>query len=102
MNWLRFVALLSAASAISATPTVIRGDAIQFGLSNLPPRSVPEYPTARPVPSWLRTHLRVAHLPPVQWRQVDEFLKEGYNVVTANMMQKWDHVGPTAHIYTSD
>ncbi|MBA3483175.1 MAG: ThuA domain-containing protein [Pirellulales bacterium] len=69
---------------------------------DLPPRSVAAYRPPRPVAEWLRTHLRVAHLPPVQWRQVDEFLDAGYNVVTANMMEKWDRVGPSAQLYDAD
>ncbi|MEX2169788.1 MAG: beta-galactosidase trimerization domain-containing protein [Pirellulales bacterium] len=102
MKSLRVMAMIALWCAIEGASPAARADFPRPNTSDLPPRSVPEYPNPRPVPTWLRTHLRVAHLPPVQWRQVEEFLNVGYNVVTANMMERWDRVGPTAHLYTAE
>ena len=67
--------------------------------AELPPRTVMERVPARPVPKWLRTNLRIGHLPPAGWRMVDEYVKAGYNVITVNALRKWDIVGPTASLY---
>src|SRR4029077_367051 len=72
---------------------------ITIDTTGLPPRTVMEAVPRRPVPEWLRTHLRVGHLPPAGWRMVDEYAKAGYNVITVNALRKWDIVGPTASIY---
>jgi hypothetical protein len=67
--------------------------------SDLPPRTLPMGPPSRPTVSWVQTDLRIAHLPPADWRQIQEFLKAGYQVVTVNMLEKWDHVGPRSNDY---
>src|SRR5262245_25555035 len=65
----------------------------------LPPRTVVQPPPLRPVPGWLRTHLRIGHLPGYHDRMVKEFLRAGYNVVTVNALARWDRVGPSASLY---
>lgn len=102
MNRPGVTTFLSLLCALGCGARSAHADFPQPNTDDLPPRSVPEYPPQLKVPAWLRTNLRVAHLPPVQWRQVEEFLNAGYNVVTANMMEKWDRVGPTAHFYSAE
>lgn len=72
---------------------------ITIDTKDLPPRSTMERVPPRPVPEWLRTHVRIGHLPPAGWRMVDEYAKAGYNVITVNALRKWDIVGPTASLY---
>ncbi len=55
----------------------------------------------RPVPEWIRTHLRVGHLPG-DLPMAAEFLKAGYEVVTLNVLGKWESVGPSAHLYSPE
>ena len=69
--------------------------------AGLPPRSVGEHVTPRPVPEWVRTHLRVGHLPG-SLPMAAEFLKAGYNVVTLHVLSHWDEVGPSAHLYPAE
>ena len=64
----------------------------------LPPRSIPEFRPARPIPEWTKTHLRVGHLPG-SLPMAEQFVKAGYNVVTLNVLGRWDVVGPSAHFY---
>ena len=52
--------------------------------SDLPPRTLPTGPPLRPAISWVQTDLRIAHLPPADWRQISEFLKAGYQVIAVN------------------
>ena len=66
--------------------------------TGLPPRSVPEPITARPVPEWTRTHFRVGHLPGSP-AMAAEFLKAGYNVIILNALGRWDAVGPSAKLH---
>ena len=66
----------------------------------LPPRTVPEYPPVKPIPEWTQSHLRVGHLPGSPEMAV-EFLKEGYDVVTLNVLGRWNIVGPTAGLYSA-
>ena len=54
------------------------------------------------MPRWLQTNLRIGHLPGYDDRMVKEFLKAGYNVVTVNCLDAWDHVGPSAVMYPAD
>jgi hypothetical protein len=72
---------------------------IQFDATKLPPRSFPEAVAERPVPAWLRTNLRIGHLPPGLGRMPEAYLAAGYNVLTINALRKWDVVGPTASLY---
>jgi len=69
--------------------------------AGLPPRSVAEQVGPRPVPEWVRTHLRVGHLPG-SLPMAAEFLKAGYNVVTLNVLGNWEVVGPSAHLYPAE
>ncbi len=69
--------------------------------TRLPPRSVPESLPPRPVPAWVRTNFRVGHLPGSQ-PMADAFVKAGYNVVTLNVLGRWDTVGPSASFYPAD
>ena len=55
----------------------------------------------RPVPEWTRTHWRVGHLPGSP-AMATEFVKAGYNVVTLNVLGKWDIVGPSAKLYPAE
>src|SRR6266478_3230469 len=67
--------------------------------AELPPRTLPTGPPQRPAVSWVQTDLRIAHLPPADWRQIQEFLKAGYQVIAVNTLEKWDHVGPRSNDY---
>jgi Beta-galactosidase trimerisation domain len=69
--------------------------------AGLPPRSVPEPIPLRSVPEWTRTHWRVGHLPGSP-AMATEFVKAGYNVVTLNVLGKWEVVGPSAKLYTPE
>src|SRR6185437_7706027 len=69
--------------------------------ADLPPRSVPAARTLRPIPEWVETHKRVGHLPG-DLRMADEFVKAGYNVVTLNVLGRWDIVGPSADLYPAE
>ena len=67
--------------------------------ADLAPRTLPTGPALRsPIP-WVQTDLRIAHLPPADWRQIQDFLKAGYQVVSVNTLEKWDHVGPRSNDY---
>ncbi|MBS0265989.1 MAG: hypothetical protein JSS02_28920 [Planctomycetes bacterium] len=65
----------------------------------LPARSLPEALRQRPVPRWLKTNLRIGHLPPGLGRMPEQFAAAGYNVITINALRKWDIVGPAAKLY---
>src|SRR5262245_40778768 len=68
----------------------------------LPPRTLPAGPPLRsPIP-WVQTDLRIAHLPPADWRQIQEFARAGYQVIAVNTLEKWDHVGPRANDYPAE
>src|SRR5579872_6534735 len=73
-------------------------DVVKIDTAGLPPRSVMELVPPRPIPEWLRTNLRIGHLPGTG-RMAEEFAKAGYNVITVNTLQKWDIVGPSASLY---
>lgn len=91
------LALLEAILAAGA-----RGDELpQPDTAGLPPRTVPEPLPARPIPEWIRTHLRVGHLPG-SLPMAAEFLKAGYNVVTLNVLGNWEVVGPSAGLYPQE
>ena len=47
----------------------------------------------------MQTHLRIAHLPPADWRQIQSFVEAGYQVVAVNTLEKWDRVGPRSNDY---
>ena len=47
---------------------------LKIDTDGLPPRSVMELIPPRPIPDWLRTDLRVGHLPPAGWRMVDAYI----------------------------
>jgi len=68
----------------------------------LPPRTLPTGPPARAPIGWVHTDLRIAHLPPADWRQIEEFAKAGYEVIAVNTLEKWDHVGPRASDYPDE
>lgn len=72
---------------------------IAFDRQALPPRTVPAGPALPPVVPWVRTDLLVAHLPPADWRQIDAFAREGYQVIAVNTLSQWDRVGPGAVDY---
>src|SRR5215472_2798442 len=67
--------------------------------TGLPPRTLPAGPPSRSTVNWVQTDLRIAHLPPADWRQIEEYFKAGYQVVTVNTLEKWDHVGPRSNDY---
>ncbi len=77
------------------------GDPPVVATEGLPPRSIPEAPSTAPVPEWVHTRLRVGHLPGTG-RMSAEFLKAGYDVVTVNVLRKWDIVGPSASLYPKE
>jgi len=73
--------------AVTTTSTVMaidvtQSDSLAIDSAGLPPRTLIAAPPARPVPRWLKTNLRIGHLPGYDDRMVKEFLKAGYNVVT--------------------
>src|SRR5262249_30235546 len=72
---------------------------LRFDTADLPPRSLPEPLPARPVPSWLRTHLRIGHLPPGLGRMPETYAKAGFNVIILNALRNWELVGPSADLY---
>jgi hypothetical protein len=88
------VVALGGAAAVAQSPAPVA-----FDTAGLPPRSLPEAVPTRPVPDWLRTHLRIGHLPPGLGRMPEAYAKAGYNVITINALRKWDIVGPSAHLY---
>jgi hypothetical protein len=67
--------------------------------TNLPPRTLPEGLALRSPVNWVQTDLLAAHLPPADWRQIEEFVEAGYQVVTVNTLAQWDRVGPGAADY---
>jgi hypothetical protein len=66
--------------------------------AGLPPRSVPAARPLRPIPEWIETHKRIGHLPG-SLPMGEEFVKAGYNVVTLNVLGRWEVVGPSADLY---
>jgi len=70
--------------------------------SGLPPRTLIAGVPARETPAWLQRNLRIGHLPGYNDRMVKEFLKAGYNVVTVNCLDNWDHVGPASAWYSPE
>jgi len=79
-------------------------DAEEAGITNpstegLPPRTLPIGPALCSPVDWVQTDLRIAHLPPADWRQIQEYFKAGYQVVAVNTLEKWDRVGPRAKDY---
>jgi hypothetical protein len=79
-----------------------RADSPNPDVTNLPPRTLVVAPPQRDIPKWLRTNLRIGHLPGYNARMVGEFLKAGYIVVTVNCLGNWDRVGPTAALYSKE
>ena len=65
----------------------------------LPPRTIPEAVPERPIPAWLRSNVRIGHLPPGLGRMPESFVEAGYNVLIINALRKWDIVGPSAALY---
>ena len=65
----------------------------------LPPRTLPTGPAlCAPIP-WVQTDLLIAHLPPADWRQIQEYVKAGYQVIAVNTLAQWDRVGPRSNDY---
>src|SRR4051812_40376037 len=87
---------LSPAAAPAEAPAPVRIDT-----AGLPPRSLPEAVPARPVPAWLRSHLRIGHLPGGLGRMPEAYARAGYNVITINALRNWELVGPSATLYDS-
>jgi len=79
-------------------------NAQQAGIPNpstegLPPRTLPTGPALCSPVDWVQTDLRIAHLPPADWRQIQEYFNAGYQVVAVNTLEKWDRVGPRSNDY---
>ena len=72
---------------------------LSFETNQLPPRTVSASPPSRLPIDWVQTDLRVAHLPPADWRQIQEFLQAGYQVIAVNTLAQWDRVGPRSNDY---
>src|SRR5438046_11963 len=77
------------------------GISLTFGLSGyaqipnpdtngLPAPSLPTGPVLSPTIDWVQDNLRIAHLPPADWRQISSFLGGGYQVVAINTLLQWD------------
>jgi Trehalose utilisation len=94
-RWIPFIAVGVLALSYGVAPA----EPIRFNAADLPPRSLPEAVAQRPVPEWLRTNLRIGHLPPGLGRMPEAYLAAGYNVLTINALRKWDIVGPSAALY---
>lgn len=94
--------LLARDTSANGAAEVVKSDFPAIDANGLPPRTLITAPPARPVPQWLRTNLRIGHLPGYHDRMVKEFLKAGYNVVTVNCLERWDRVGPAAAMYPAD
>lgn len=77
-------------------------ETINISIDSLPPRTLLPSPEPLPVPKWLRTNLRVGHLPGYNERMVSEYLKAGYNVITVNCLDAWDRVGPGSSIHSKE
>lgn len=88
------VASVGASASAATAPVPVR-----FSLDNLPPRSVMERMPDRPIPEWLRTNVRIGHLPGGTGRMLDEYAKAGYNVITINCTTTFIKVGPAADLY---
>jgi outer membrane protein assembly factor BamB len=67
--------------------------------NNLPARSLPTGPALRPPVGFVQTRLRIAHLPPADWRQISSFLQKGYQVLAINTLERWDRIGPASVDY---
>jgi hypothetical protein len=65
----------------------------------LPPRTLIQAPPLRDVPGWVRTHLRLSHLPPPDWPLIEAHLKAGVTSLTTNMNTRYAVVGPSASLY---
>ena len=88
--------------AILSTSFTLHADDLPApSADGLPPRTVPEYPPLKSIPEWTQSHLRIGHLPGSPEMAV-EFLKEGYDVVTLNVLGRWNIVGPTAGLYPAE
>jgi len=90
-------ALLIAPVALLALPTCAAVEPID--MQNLPPKTVIEPATIRPVPEWVRDSVRPSHLPPPDWKQIEEHLKTGVSSLCANMDSRFCKVGPAAPLY---
>jgi outer membrane protein assembly factor BamB len=67
--------------------------------NSLPARSLPAGPAPRSPVGFVQTRLRIAHLPPADWRQISSFLGKGYQVLAVNTLERWDRVGPASVDY---
>ena len=55
--------------------------------NGLPPRTLPTGPPSCSTAPWVQTDLRIAHLPPADWRQIAEYGKAGYQVIAVNTLE---------------
>ncbi|HEY2838722.1 MAG TPA: beta-galactosidase trimerization domain-containing protein [Pirellulales bacterium] len=98
----RFAILWLIAFALATPAVLLRADELPaIDTAGLPPRSIPQFRPARPIPEWTKTNFRVGHLPG-SLPMAQAFVKAGYNVVTLNALGRWDIVGPSAHLYPPD
>jgi hypothetical protein len=93
--------VLASFSAVLGTGRAV-ADGPSVDLAGLPPRTLIAAPSDRAVPEWIKTNLRIGHLPGYNERMVREFLKAGYNVVTVNCLDAWHCVGPGAAWYSAE
>ena len=93
--------VLASFSAVLGTGRAV-ADGPSVDLAGLPPRTLIAAPPDRAVPQWIKTNLRIGHLPGYNERMVKEFLKAGYNVVTVNCLDAWHCVGPGAAWYSAE
>ncbi len=64
----------------------------------LPPRTLPTGPAPCPPIPWVQTDLLIAHLPPADWRQIQEYVQAGYQVVAVNTLSQWDRNGRVSRL----
>ena len=97
-QWFIVRVAFMAAAWYAACTGVGAEEPLVIDTANLPPRSTPAPAPRRPVPEWTQTHWRARHLPG-SLPMGEAFLKAGYNVVTLNVLGKWEVVGPSAPRY---
>ena len=86
--------LLLADLSAKAGPAPIPNPATE----GLPPRTLPTGPAPCPPIPWVQTDLLIAHLPPADWRQIQEYVKAGYQVIAVNTLAQWDRNGRVSRL----
>ncbi len=91
-------AALLLSSVLLLAASACQGDG-QISEVGLPPRTLIEPATLRPVPDWVPRNTRPSHLPPPNWDEIHDHLKAGVTSLCVNMDSRWSKVGPAAYLY---